>query len=107
MKKIYLAGKITGLPPEVAHTNFLNALMDVALSNPDATVINPHALGQICRRDAPALSEADFWQFVMRHCICHLVQCDALYLLRNWQSSKGAQLERTLAMGLGMEIVYL
>ena len=35
-----------------------------------------------------------------------LLRCDGIYMLDNWGSSKGARIERAVAMELGLSIVY-
>ena len=35
-----------------------------------------------------------------------LLGCDAVYMLKDWQKSKGAVLEHTLALNLNMRILY-
>ena len=34
-----------------------------------------------------------------------LVQCDAIYLLKGWESSKGTRLELEVALALGLDVI--
>lgn len=42
----------------------------------------------------------------MRRDIGELITCDAIYLLEDWQFSRGANLEREIAEQCGMEVLY-
>jgi hypothetical protein len=46
------------------------------------------------------------WKVYMSACLMAIVNCDAIYMLRGWQLSKGAKLEHTIAEELGIKIVY-
>lgn len=41
----------------------------------------------------------------MRVCITHLMECDAIYMLKDWKQSRGARLEHFIALKLGMRII--
>lgn len=45
------------------------------------------------------------WEGYMRISIAQLLKCNALALLPGWMESRGAIIERDLAMRLGMEVV--
>jgi hypothetical protein len=36
----------------------------------------------------------------------HLIECDAIYILRGWRQSRGARVEKAIAEVLGMKIIY-
>lgn len=46
------------------------------------------------------------WHEYMRRDLKLLLECDAIYMLENWQQSKGASFERLIAKTLGMPIYY-
>jgi hypothetical protein len=47
------------------------------------------------------------WSAYLRHDLIELCkQCDAIILLRGWSTSKGAQLELAVALGLGMRVYF-
>ena len=94
--KIYIAGKITGLPYEEANRLFSRA--DAYLKLKGHEVVNPMKLHG-GRTDLT-------WRQYMITCIKHLVECDGLYLLPNWPMSKGAKIERRIAYDLGLDIMY-
>ena len=47
------------------------------------------------------------WEQHMRLDIAALMRCDGIIMLPNWRGSRGAELERDLAIALHMEIVEL
>ncbi|PXW28235.1 DUF4406 domain-containing protein [Paraburkholderia caballeronis] len=92
--RIYVAGPMTGIhewnfPRFHAETARLRALGHVVIKpaeiNPDTT------LG---------------WEMCMRADIQQLVTCEAICLLPGFENSKGARLERHIAMELGMQVMY-
>jgi nucleoside 2-deoxyribosyltransferase len=95
VKKIYIAGKITGLPIEEAMANFEKA--EKMLTERGHKVVNPMKLPHNHDKE---------WESYMRECIIELLKCDGIYLLSNWAMSRGACMEFELAMKLNIEINY-
>lgn len=93
MKRIYIAGKMSGLPDlgypafnaEAARLRALSYEVENPAENPEP----------------PCKS----WQGYMRLAIAQLITCDTLALLPGWEDSRGAIVERSLARELGMRIV--
>lgn len=46
------------------------------------------------------------WTNYMKADIREMMDCDAIYMLKNWTDSKGAEIERRIALDLGMKIIY-
>jgi hypothetical protein len=44
------------------------------------------------------------WPEYLRRDLQALLTCDGIYMIRGWQNSKGARLERNVAKRLGMKI---
>lgn len=90
--KVYLAGPMTGyadlnFPKFAEETARLRALGLVVVSPAE---VNPdHSMP---------------WLECMRRDIPHLVTCDAVAVLPGWSSSRGANVEVTLAQGLGFKV---
>ena len=95
--KVYISGKVTGLPAFIYRKQFERAELKLRLSG--YNVYNP------VKYDAKG-KEKDFtWAQFMKKDIKALCDCDAIYLLKTWRMSKGARLEYDIAKALGMEIL--
>lgn len=46
------------------------------------------------------------WRQCMIIDIRALLECDGIYMLRGWENSRGASLERHIAASLGMVVMY-
>ena len=93
VKRIYIAGPMTGLP-ELNYPAFHAAA--VVLRAQGHHVENP------AENPMPACGS---WQGYMRMSLRQISHCDALYMLPGWRSSKGARIEHGLALDLGLEVV--
>ena len=92
--KIYISGQITGLPVAEYVEKFSQA--EAELQTKGYEVINP-------LRHEKAGSR---WHEQMKTDIRLLLDCDAIYMLSNWERSAGAGLELYIAEGLGLIINY-
>ena len=99
MKKVYLSGKIAGLPEEEYKQNFAQAAMDALAFFPDeqVTIVNPATL--------PAIHNS--WADYLIRDLMLLKDCDAIVMLPDWEDSKGAITEHAFAEGMGIEVKYL
>lgn len=93
MKKIYIAGKVTGTSIEERNEKFNNA--QDFLESLGCDVVNPI---QIVDPNAT-------WREAMNICISKLIECEALYLLPCWEDSRGAKIELKLARDLGITVI--
>lgn len=93
-KKIYISGKITGLKPSTAKQAF--DVCERKLTAQGYETVNP--------MNAVYDPNKTYGQ-AMKECIQLLLGCDAIYLMSNWQSSKGAILEHLIASSIGIEIL--
>lgn len=92
LKRLYVAGPMSGIP----EMNFPAFHAETArLRALGFEVVNP---AELC----PDKSMS--WRECMRVDIKHLVDCDGVVLLRNWQKSVGANIERRLAIDLGLKV---
>lgn len=90
--KIFISGKISGLNYYYAYHRFATA--EKTLSKMGYKVVNPVCL---CNKDW-------CWLRCMAVCLFHLLRCDAIYLLDNWQYSRGARIEYSIAKLLKKDI---
>lgn len=95
MKKVFISGKMTGLPVDVYQKNFKDA--EVYLTNilDCSEVINPCSIE--LESDIPAEQMLQILKIVS--------QCDAVYFLNNWKQSNGSQCEYWFAKMLGIETI--
>lgn len=95
MKKCYIAGKIGDLPESVFKENFNTAKNEVeALGyEPISPVDLPHV-------------NSKTWCDYMKEDLIALLNCDAVYCLRNWRQSPGATIEVNLALSVGIDIIH-
>ena len=89
MKKVYLSGKISGLPPQVAEKNFRQSKLEVIELYMPQEIVNPMYL-------KPFLG-IKCWLCYMITDLIALRSCDAIYMLNNWENSKGAFIEHLIA----------
>jgi hypothetical protein len=88
-KKIYISGKITGLIFEDAFAKFREA--EIHFLNLDYEVVNPMKLTH---------NHDKSWESYMKEDLKAMMDCDAIALLANHKDSKGALIEKELAIQL-------
>jgi hypothetical protein len=91
---IYISGPMSGL-----EDNNRQAFNEAAerLRKLDWIVINPAELDSDQTKD---------WQHYMRQDIKLLMDCDIIYMLDDWEKSRGSTLELFIATQIGMEVAY-
>jgi hypothetical protein len=94
---IYLSGSISKRDFNEAFDHFKR--VEKYFDQQKSQTYNPVILG------AP---DKDFtWEKLMRLAVTSmLIKCDKICMLEGWQNSKGAVIERSLALTLGMEVIY-
>ena len=95
MKRIYLAGPMSGYP-ELNFPLFHTKAAEMRAQGFD--VVNPAELNADPNKS---------WHDCMRVDIRELVTCDAICMLPGWEKSKGATLERHIAKALELQVEYL
>ena len=90
----YVAGKITGLPKGQVENKF--NIIASELAGQGYIVVKPIAVND----------DSKTWDDAVRGDIKKMLECDEVHLLPDWQESRGAQLERDIALRLGMQVVY-
>lgn len=92
--KVFISGKVSGLPYEEAWMNFQMA--EERLIEDGYDVVNPLRNG---------LDPEDPWEAHMKKDIEMLMGCDAIYMMGNWIESRGAKIEIALAFAFGYQIM--
>ncbi len=102
--RVYIAGKVTGLPWAEVTAKFGQAQVELerrgfTVINPLAVVSHHHGITPKAHRllDTP-------WEWCMRWCLRALMDSDAVVLLPCWTHSRGATLERYVAASLNIPI---
>ena len=93
--KIYVSGKISGLPIEEAKQRFANS--QALLESIGFEVVNPITMG---------LHQEATWEQHMVKDIELLLSCDSIYMMDNWTQSTGAGIEYDIAMRTGKDIWF-
>ncbi len=88
--KAYISGKITG---DADYKQKFKTAQNI-LESAGFEVFNPAEL------EEPGKS----WEWYMKRDIKELMDCDAIYLLKDWKDSGGARLEYYIAQKLEMKI---
>lgn len=91
--KIYIAGRMTGMPGNNWDTFFLKEEM---LKNSGWDVVNPARMDKESGVDPSSMNEYSYESCAGRD-IAMLRTCNAIYMMDGWQFSKGACWERALA----------
>ena len=92
--KIYISGKISGIEEEALE---LFAKAESELQYEGFATVNPMKLNH---------QHDKSWHSYMREGVKALCKCDIIYMLSNWTDSKGAIIEHTIAMYLGLKVQY-
>ena len=95
--KIYIAGRVSGLKPEVYEKQF--ATVKAELEKAGHEVINP--LTDIPHEDTTN------WGLTIMECLPYVAQCDCIALLPGWQRSNGAQIEYHFALGHHLQVLQV
>lgn len=96
--RIYISGKITGLPKSKVFRNFGEAHSKLCIRGYD--VVDPVAISE----HVPGMD----WKTYMTiaYGILHDPSMDAIYMLKNWTESIGAIIEWTWAQARGLPVLY-
>lgn len=92
MNKIYIAGKVTGLPKDEVIQKFAEAQKQFEAYGYE--VVNPIEVVNDWEME---------WKEAMKLCIAALMECDAIYLLNDYKESKGALLEKQIAKAMNIK----
>ena len=92
---VYIAGSISGRDYKEAREHFSRVqknFMEKGIQH-----INPMKLDH---------DHDKSWEAYMKECIKALMSCDAIYMLKGWEESRGALIEFKLAVSLDYKILF-
>lgn len=93
-EKVYISGKISGIENEAPK---IFEAAEKYLQKMGFDTINPMKLNH---------NHDKTWHSYMKEDVRALCDCDSIYMLTNWTDSKGAIIEHTIAMYLGINVIY-
>lgn len=91
---VYVAGKVTGLEPEVYKAKF--AASKAELEAKGFHVLNP----------CDFVRDGTDWPEAMRFCLSLLSMADTIYLQEDWRDSPGAMIEQAAAVKMELNCIY-
>ena len=101
MKRIYIAGPIKGMP-DLNRAEFRKAVDSIWETSKETAIgFNPHQVADMLGWD-----ERTPMNTIASVLLGDLVDCDAIYMLRGWENSKGARAEHAVAVWIGLKIMY-
>lgn len=97
-KKVYISGPITGTNDFIERF----AAAEQILKSIGYTVINPASVERLEKMPQKSTT----WEQYMGEDLKMLATADAIYLLKGWENSRGAVIERDVAVGMGKQVLY-
>lgn len=93
--RVYISGAITGV------ADFIDKFgkAETMLRNLGFEVVNPAKCNLI-------LPKSTTWQEYMDVTLCMLKMCDTIFMLEGWETSKGANIELSYALGAKMRVLF-
>lgn len=103
--KIYISGKISGLPEAEVAFKFEQARQK--LLQEGHSVVNPFEIGLPFEAQwlAEGINDRERWERHMDRDLDLLRDCDAIYMLDNWSTSRGAIIELKEAISHRMPVL--
>lgn len=103
--KVYISGPISGLPESEAKANFERAERFLRCLRMDT--VNPMKLPVVDLPNNPTpIDRLAQWKKYMVQDIAALFDCNGIYMLPDWEKSKGARIEHAIASEVGHFIIY-
>ncbi len=103
-RKIYIAGKVTGLPKKEVEILFNRA--DRLITSLGHISINPTKIIPSSPNNMTDEEAENFWIKAMEVLLPEVMRADYIYMIPNWCESKGARIEHNLAVEMEKMIIY-
>ena len=100
MKRIYIAGPMTGMDG-MNEREFMKAELVLNCKKEFEMVYSPSGMA-----DTFCWDENTDLRTIAKVLIEALTRCTHVYMLRGWEQSKGARAEHAVAVWIGLEIMY-
>lgn len=94
--KLFLSGAISSLPLKEAMFNF--EVLEHKYKEKGFEVINPLKI--------KGWREGLEWVEYMNLCLPELMRCQIISLQKNWGNSRGARIERAVALEMGIKLIH-
>lgn len=102
--KVYISGKISDLHVDDFTRSFKKA--EEELRRRGHEPVNPVELNHDHTYADSLPTKHEKWCYYMDIDMQALIRCEAIYMLNNWQTSRGARVERAIAFEMGLQIIY-
>lgn len=109
--KVYISGAISGLAQ--AEYSDLFGRAEAALLNEGHDPVNPLKVlacaDEECNTSGEKKKDGSYlhhYSCYMKHDLLAMLECDAIAMLPNWLTSKGANIEKTVAQVCGMQVMF-
>lgn len=93
MERIYIAGKVTGLPWQEVEDKFLEAAVNVRKHGAEPVLPIYYC------------ESTWIWHKCMKTCLALLLSCDKIMMLPDWKQSRGAKIEYLVALVAGIPVL--
>ncbi len=94
--RIYISGPITGIDDYM--NRFAQTENELVKHFKRCEVVNPAALNS-------SMPQGSKWGDYMMIALQAMRTCDAILLMDDWETSRGARVEREMAIGMGMTLI--
>lgn len=91
MKTVYISGAVTSDPDFRKKFDKAEKLL--------------YTKGYIPVNPVKGETEGEEWEYYLRKDLKKLLDCNGIYILSDWNKSRGAQLEIHVALELGLEVI--
>lgn len=103
--KLYISGRITGMPEGEAQRIFNSGKL--VLNNSGYQVLDPHDIGACPDESCEGLFTSFYlhaWECYLKYDLVEMILCDGVAMLYGWEESKGATLEFNTAKALAIPV---